>query len=160
MLRKFERKAFCRVKKNMVLRSLSQHPDKVLAKSILKSLAMGIYFSIPKQQLFSLLENYIFFYDRKYQQRWKTFVFVKITLVQIQKYRKNIEIEFRDFWDLQKTKTNLKMQCLSLLNFLKISCLRKSDGPDEDRQLKAAFLWPGHKTLVMSTGWIFNPDQP
>ena len=73
MLRKFERKAFCRVKKNMVLRALSQHPDKVLAKSKLKSLAMGIYFSIPKQQLFSLLENYNFFYDKKYQQRWKTF---------------------------------------------------------------------------------------
>ena len=120
-----------------------------------------INFSIPKQQLFSLLENYIFFYDRKYQQRWKTFVFVKITLVQIQKYRKNIEIEFRDFWDLQRTITNLKMQCLSHLNFLKISSLRKSsEGSDEDGQLKAAFLWPCHKTLVMITGWIFNPDQP
>ena len=77
----------------------------------------------------------------------------------MQKYRKNIEIEFRDFWDLKKTKTNLKMQCLSLLNFLKISSLRKSEGSDEDGQLKAAFLWPGQKTLVVSTGWIFNPDQ-
>ena len=53
------------------------------------------------------------------------------------------------------------MQCLSHLNFLKISSLRKSsEGSDEDGQLKAAFLWPGHKTLVMITGWIFNPDQP
>ena len=52
------------------------------------------------------------------------------------------------------------MWYLSLLNFSKISSLRKSEGSDEDGQLKADFLWPGQKTLVMSTGWIFNPDQP
>ena len=82
-----------------------------------KTLVWSI-FQYQSSNLLSLLENYNFFIDKKVSKKMKNFFFQNNTGKDA-KHRKNNENEFHDFCDLKEAWTNIKMHCLSLLNFLK-----------------------------------------